>query len=107
MVGSDLYVANFQTAIVVGMDFLGGGDLLEIAGSPFTFTDAGVEQLHPFGGNRIFLANSLAESFSSMSVDNLGVATEDQGSPFAAGGRSTAWLARDPSSSPGLRPLRR
>ncbi|MCZ6795052.1 MAG: hypothetical protein O7J95_15725 [Planctomycetota bacterium] len=81
-----LYVANSGAPTLVGFRFLGGGDLLAVSGSPFSFTDAGVEAIHVQGIDRLFLAGGAAASFTALTVDALGVASEDVGSPLAAQG---------------------
>jgi 6-phosphogluconolactonase (cycloisomerase 2 family) len=87
LVGNRLYTANFATATLAGFNVQGDGDLMAIAGSPFSFTGTGALDLAASaGGDRLFLATSDLTSFASMALDALGVATEDVSSPHAAAG---------------------
>lgn len=90
--GSRLYATSATSATLGGWSFLGGGDLSPLTGSPFSFTDAGSEQVVDLGA-RLIVAGGASGSVTVLDVDTSGIPTEAPGSPVSTTGTLNGLVA--------------
>ncbi len=84
-VGSRIYAANASAGSICGFNYLGGGDLSPLGGSPFAVSSSGIEALAR-NGTKLFAVTGVGEELLALTVDSFGALTEDSASPFVLGG---------------------
>lgn len=87
-VGSRLYAGDASAATICGFNYLGGGDLSPLGGSPFTVSASGMEALAR-NGTKLLGVTGSGQELVSITIDSFGALTEDSASPFALSGPSS------------------
>jgi 6-phosphogluconolactonase (cycloisomerase 2 family) len=82
--GTQLWVAEASSARIHALRILGGGDLAPVAGSPFTTSSTGLEDLR-VSGSFLFAGAGTAGNLAILAIDANGALAEIAASPVSAG----------------------